>query len=243
MHSANAYLLSVAKIDVGSHLSSDERQALNLRLMNDAKDYYQASLVTLVDGLRSIQSGFFSWATIKLYYSVFYAVRSRLAIAGECIFYDGNHPRFLGSSAAAAVTKLKGNTHQCVLSKFSSLAPYDFFLSQEIAGSAPLMWLEERRVEVNYRQSRFSEPSPSEFLQYAASTDLRQMLASYAAEDVYIHDQEHALVAFPFRLLIDLRSRLLARAVTPLNQAELKFLSEQIRDKAGTIIAMKPLLS
>jgi hypothetical protein len=219
-----------------------ERSALELRLREDAKDYYQSAVVSFVDGLRSIPAGFCSWATVKFYYSAFYSLRSRLALSGECIFYDGTKPRSVSVVPGAVVTALNGTTHKCVLARFASAFPYDSFLSQEIATCKPLEWLVDRREEVNYKQSRFSEPAYSAYLSYAAKTDARKMLSAYLSDDVYIHDPDHALVAFPFRLLVDLRRRLNSLGLDPLVQNEIDFLATQMRDRTGSITALASLL-
>lgn len=238
MHAANQYLSSIGKLAVGSVLSTSERQNLELRLREDAKDYYQAALVSIVDGLRSISDGFFSWATVELYYAVFYSLRSRLALSGECVLYEGHSPRLMTTAAGAVVSKLSGNTHHCVLKHFSRTFPLDFFLSQTIELIEPLVWLEDRRTDVNYRNSRFCEPVPPTFLSYAAATDRRQMLGGYLIDDVYVHDPDHAMVAFPFRLVVDLRSRLTAQGLVPLQQAELEFIQSKMTDRIGRITAM-----
>jgi hypothetical protein len=242
VHSAGAYLNRVGKAVTGAVLSPSERQGLELCLLEDSKDYYQSSLVSFVDGLRSIKVGFYSWATVKLYYSVFYALRARLALSGDCIFYEGTKPRFVNTSAGSSVLKLKGNTHKCVLDRFAEAYPYDLFVSQDIASIPPLDWFMERREEVNYNLPRFSEPDPSLYMTYASSTDLRQMLSSYLNDAIYMHDPDHALVAFPFCLLVDLRLRLLNKGLRPLNQSELEFLTGHMRDNAGTITAASSLL-
>jgi hypothetical protein len=243
VHAANAYLASIGKLSIGSVLDPMERGALELRLNEDAKDYYQSALVSFVDGLRSIPLGFFSWATVKFYYSVFYALRSRLALGGECVFYEGKSPRTISIVPGSVASGLKGTTHKCVLGRFSVAYPFDSFLSQEISAIKPLDWFVNHREEVNYIQSRFSEPISPDYLSYAARTGARQMLSSYLSDDVYIHDPDHAMVAFPFRLLIDLRSRLLNRGLKPLVQSEVNFLATNTRDRNGAITAVASLMA
>jgi hypothetical protein len=242
LHAANDYLNSIGKVGLGSVLAPAERQALELRLREDAKDYYQSSLISLIDGLRSLSAGFFSWGTVKFYYSVFYALRSRLALSGECIFYVDQKPRHISISVTSTASKLKGTTHKCVLDRFATTSSLDFFLSQDIANEPPLNWLVNKREEVNYKLARFSEPVAPSYMAYAATTELRQMLSAYLSDDIYIHDPDHAIVAFPFRLVVDLRARLLNSGITPLLQAELDFIAEHMRDRAGIITAMNSLL-
>lgn len=243
MHRASEYLQSINKTGLGSVLSPIERQLLESCLHDDACSYYQSSLMSFIDALSSIPEGFYSWATVKSYYSVFYALRARLALAGQCVFYDGTKGRLLGTSAASFVSNVNTpSTHKTVLSRFSSLFPNDFFLTQEIDDESPLLWLVGKREEANYKQARFSEPFAPNHLNYAATTDVRQMLNAYLSEDLYVHSKEHAIVAFPFRLLIDLRKRLSNQGLQPLGQSEIDFLSRHIMDRTGVITAANSLL-
>lgn len=242
MHAANSYLSSIGKLASGSILSESERTALGFRLRDDARDYYQSALTSFVDGIRSLSHGFFTWSTVKFYYSVFYALRCRLALSGECIFYDGSKPRYITTASGAKVSSLKGTTHKCVLSRFAASFPNDFFLSQDIGTEKPLQWLMERREEVNYASSRFSEPGSPDFLSFAARTEIRQMLGAYSADNLYVHDPDHAMVAFPFRLIKDLRERLRVSNVEPLVQLETDFLVASTRDRAGIVTALSSLI-
>ena len=112
MHTANQFLGSVGKLAHGSVLTQAERENLRLSLIEDAKNYYQSAAVSLVDSLRSISSGFYSWSAVKLYYSVFYALRARLAAAGECIYYDSGKPRYTTVNPGFHAVKMNGNTHK-----------------------------------------------------------------------------------------------------------------------------------
>ena len=242
MHLAGSYLTSISKGTVGSTLNTTERGQLELCLNGDAKNYYQAAVVSLIDGLRSISVGFFSWSVVKLYYCVFYALRTRLALAGECIFYDSGKPRYLTTSPGFTVKKLSGTTHKCVLDRFSESFPRDFFLSQDIEAMPPLMWLMERREDVNYRIARFTEPISPSYLAFAANNKLRSVLSTYQSDDVYVFDPDHAMVALPFRLMLDLRVRMQRSALNPLLNIEAEFLEGCSRDRAGVIAAISSLL-
>lgn len=76
MHHATAYMQNilsrVGKPDVVSAVISHvQATTLTSHLFQDAQSYYYSSWVTLVDGLRGLHAGFYTWATVKLYYSVF----------------------------------------------------------------------------------------------------------------------------------------------------------------------------
>lgn len=243
MHAANSYLHSIGKMAVGSILTFSERSMLDAALREDAKDYYQAALVSFIDGVRSIPSEFFSWATVKMYYSVFYALRSRLAISGECIFYDQSKPRSINTNAGEVVKCRDGNTHKLVMTIFVQKFPNDFFLSQDIDGKPPLSWLLEMREEVNYKKSRFCEPIPPEHMQSAASEGIRILLSSYKVDTVYVFDPDHAILAFPFRMILDLRSRLSRLGMNPMNNSDLEFLRKHAKDKAGKLASLAEIIN
>jgi hypothetical protein len=59
-------------------------------LEEDAKDYYFSGLLSFVEALRGPPCGLSSWATVKLYYSVFYTLRAILALNEVAIFYPDN---------------------------------------------------------------------------------------------------------------------------------------------------------
>jgi hypothetical protein len=129
------------------------------------------------------------------------------------------------------------------MQEFAAAFPYDFFLSQTIDSEKPLDWLINKREDANYKQGRFSEPLAPSHLVFAATVSLRQMLSAYSSEDIYVHSPEHAIVAFPFRLLIDLRSRLLSQGIRPLGEGELAFVIEHLKDRNGSITAARTLLT
>jgi hypothetical protein len=164
MHSGDSYLQSIGKATNHAVLSATEANILSRELQNDSKGFFQSAAVSFVDAIRSIEAGFPSWATVKLYYTVYYALRARLAVEGDCIFYVGKSPKLLCAHAGATTTNLVGTTHKAVLARFQRAHPSDYFLSQDIGGVDPLEWFIERREETNYRVNRFTEPDAPDYL-------------------------------------------------------------------------------
>ncbi len=243
MHAGSTYLSTIGKAASHAVLSAAEAQSLQLALNGDSNDFFQSGVVSFIDALRSIEKGFFSWATVKLYYSVFYALRSRLALAGDCIFYVAQSPKVVSARAGSVASNLKGTTHKAVLGRFKHNYPGDYFLSQDIAGRSPLDWFIDRREETNYTFSRFCEPNAPSHFEFAKNTNTRKMLSAYCADDLYVFDEQHAMVAFPFKLLRDLRVRLASNNLSPLQVAETEFLRASLRDRAGHLVSIDALLS
>jgi hypothetical protein len=90
--------------------------------------------------------------------------------------------------------------------------------------------------------ARFCEPTIPPHLGFAAQTSRRKMLAAYLSDDVYVFDEEHAIVAFPFKILRDLRSRLGAKGMSPLTTAEIEFLQIASKDQSGRTAGLDSLL-
>jgi hypothetical protein len=224
-------------------LSDAEALALALALQIDAKDYFQCGVISFVDALCSIERGFYSWATVKLYYAVFYALRARLALSGDCIFHVVTKPKVISARAGASTAKLPGNTHKAVLKRFQTIHSSDYFLSQDIAGEDPLDWFVDKREDANYRSARFVEPDIPPYFEFARHTPIRQMLTAYLSDDVYVFDAEHAMIAFPFKLLRSLRASLRVDGLSPLLPSEIDFLKEKLRDRAGDILSAETIVS
>ena len=81
MHHAQAYVINHWRAPyVNRIVTARDEVQLAKCLDADAADYTFSSLVSLADALSGIRQGFFSWSTVKLYYSVFYALRAFLAV-------------------------------------------------------------------------------------------------------------------------------------------------------------------
>ena len=243
MHYADACLQKLEKAKVHAVLSGAEGAKLQTALDLDSGDFFQAGAVSFIDAIRAIDQGFYSWATVKLYYSVFYALRARLAIAGDCIFYVGPTPHHIAAIAGGAATKKSGTTHKVVTSVFNSKYQTDYFLSQEVEGLPSLEWLTNKREDANYRMGRFCEPEvPQHFKAFKQDT-ARKMLTAYSSDSLYTFDADHAMIAYPFALMSDLRKRAALKNISLLLAPELKFLKVASRDLSGEIVALSQILS
>jgi len=99
------FVLEALGISKPSHISScrglTHIEALHLQtlLHRDALDGYYSALVSFADALHGLQANYFSWATVKLYYALFYCLRALLSGAGVCIFYLGSAPALVQAIA------------------------------------------------------------------------------------------------------------------------------------------------
>src|SRR5947209_2706560 len=60
----------------GFVLSAAKAATLRGVLIDDAKDHFFSACMSLFDAIRGLDAGFFTWSTVKCYYSMFYSLRA-----------------------------------------------------------------------------------------------------------------------------------------------------------------------
>lgn len=214
-----------------------EATALEQALKKDAVDFYFSAWVSFMDAIRGTQSQCFTWATVKLYYSVFYALRAALALDKYCIFHVRRSAFSIRATPGSApVPSVDRGTHQTVMNTFSREYPGHFLNSQLIDLKEPLDWLLEMREHANYQQARFAEPESGPEFDRLIAIGIRKALATYISDGspLYVFDPDHAIVAFPLRVLQITGGELLAASVPlGLSSEEIAFLSTLASDRSG----------
>ncbi|WP_186132867.1 hypothetical protein [Burkholderia gladioli] len=219
-------------------LNAAQAVALRHALNRDATDYVYSGVVSIGDAVQAIERALFTWATVKLYYAVFYMTRALLASHGTAIFYDGTKPYSWDSVAGAMAVKKDGPTHKVVLTSFKTVLPTSPLLSQPIGAEPALDWLMKRREEVNYATPRFSEPSAPAHFDLIARTGVRKSVSAYLRDDsfLYAFDPQHAILAFPIEALkMVLKPRPTGGVGITLTENDRKYLAGLYIDKAGPI--------
>ena len=184
-------------------LSAAQATGLRQALATDAADYVYSGAISIGDAVQAIDSARYTWATVKLYYAVFYLARGLLASHGTAIVYDGKKPLSWESAPGTMPTKRNGTTHKAVLSSFVAILPTSPLLSQPIGSAQPLDWLMQRREEVNYKNARFCEPSAPKHFELIAREGVRKSISTYIRDTSYLYtfDLQHAMLAFPIEAL------------------------------------------
>ena len=207
----------------------------------DARNYYYQGAVSLANAVRAVSFGEYSWATVKAYYSVFYFLRSILAIQKWCLFYVGRSPYFIQLRAGNVPIKSEGSTHQSVLKFYGQQFKSARILSNRIGGIDALDWIEEQRNYVNYQSGKFYEPELMDHFRTIATLDLRQMINQYLGDSVpiFAFDQDHAVLAYPILVLREISdmfsgAKLSKQLTAPQQNALQKF----CRDSNGPIQAL-----
>jgi hypothetical protein len=191
--------------------NSDQIQQLREALMEDAQSYLYNGIISFGAAVQSIGTKNYGWAIVKLYYSVFYLARAKLAIGGQAtIVYDNQKPYLLSLSSKDILQQQKGkyagSTHKLIL----HLLP-KYFSNNSLANSQVskdnipvLEWLMKQRECVNYTSARMSDPEPPEILKKIVEDgNISKWLETYKQDPIYVTDEEHICLAYPFLLIDD----------------------------------------
>ncbi|HEY1173330.1 MAG TPA: hypothetical protein VGH19_18315 [Verrucomicrobiae bacterium] len=235
--------VGISKADIRLRVITPvEAVTLERALLEDAVDLYYSAWVSFMDALRGIQSECGTWATVKLYYSAFYTLRSALALGKICAFHVG-HSSFSVKAIAGQTPSscTDRGTHKSVLNTFNREYPGHALVSQQIDLQNALDWLVDKREAANYQQARFSEPEFSPEFDFVNRQGLRKTLGTYLSDTslLYVFDPDHAIVAYPLRALQMIGDQMLAAAIPmALSPEEESFLKSKASDKVGNLTAL-----
>jgi hypothetical protein len=188
-------------------LNSAQATLLNDDLREDSKDLYYKGLLSLLEGLKSIESKLFSWATVKLYYSIYYFLRATLAVNGIALIRNKSLFYLRALTDEKPVKKDGKNyssDHSGTIRYFSELYSSDILLSQTIEGTNTYEWVMHKREQVNYRERRFNEPLHSDFWEYIAEQSIagnfKVILEQYVKDQFLLcFQREHSILAIPIK--------------------------------------------
>lgn len=225
-------------------LSGHHANLLNGHLKNDSVGYLISSLISFGDAISAILNNLWTWSTVKLYYSVFYAIRSYLALESHCIFYKGSKPFGLYVQAGSVPEKLEGPTHKVVLDRFSKLYSHHLLLSQDIDLLSPFSWLMSRREEANYKNARFWEPVTPLHFKKIEEYGIRALTKEYCGKDrnLYLFDKDHAILSFPINAIIETVAQMKNVPLIGVSEEDTRYIKSLLRDKVGPVPELHNLI-
>jgi hypothetical protein len=168
-------------------------------LLAEAGEYFYSASVSLCDGLNGVGGGYYSWATVKLYYAAFYCVSALLARNGICMFHHNSKPRYLRARVGSLPAKANGKgTHQIAWNTFAQEFPHNVLLAP-IDGRESYEWLRTLREQANYTNTAFWEPVVPPHFSWVDGAGVTRCVTAYVADTQfqYAFDKDHAAIAFP----------------------------------------------
>lgn len=197
------------KDDFKSHsLTHLEAQQLSRDVQQDAIDFFYNGILSFAEGIDSIFQKRFSWATVKLYYSIYYLIRSSLAVKGFAILRCKSMYRLkiaAGEKPFNTANRKYNTTHEGTLSHYRAIfCASDRLLSNRIDDLDAYEWMMNAREIVNYRCGSFMEPDCLDIWEFFSECVDDGTLVSELENlenDNYIKcfQEEYAVVAIPIK--------------------------------------------
>lgn len=200
------YIPSLKKKRVGLELNAE---ALRLAMIKDCMFNYNKASISFIEACRDISRNSYSWATVKLYYSIFYAAKSSL-LAHSIYTMRLPQPYRLIIKKGESISHLSmsdhRNDHESALKSFATELAGEYVLSNLVEDMNALEWIKAKRERVNYLRADFVEPDPPEYIseaeRYIGSKGWLSFL-QLSAEDAYVFDKDFAILLIPARIIID----------------------------------------
>lgn len=189
-------------------LSQDDSLDLKQRLADDAKDFLYNGIISLTESLDAICHQRFSWATVKLYYSVYYLLRSRLAAHGVAIVWCNRIYRISAEELQSPVPgkRSQNSTHAGTIMHYEEIfAETDRLLSNMIGDHTVYQWIKQAREIVNYKNVAFAEPGCLNIWRLFSGLAISELVATVLdlQQEEYIKcfQEEYAILGIPLKCL------------------------------------------
>lgn len=193
-------------------LTNDDVFVLSEALKNDALDYFYNGILTFAEGIDSIYENRFSWATVKLYYSIFYLIKASMASKNIGLLRNKSMFRLklrVGEKVYNTNNKKYNTTHEGTISHYKDLfSTSDKLLTNNIENQDAYAWMQNMREIVNYRQVAFKDPGYlpiwDKFFEASQEGTLNTLLQTLQDDDPYTYcfQEEFAIVGIPVKRLI-----------------------------------------
>lgn len=134
----------------------------------DMGTFYYKSVLSFAEGLACVSRKNYTWATIKLYYSTYFGLRSLLLSRNHVLVRANRNLYYFEIKPGAIFLPLTDNTdHGGTIEVYSKIfGSSDFMCIDEIDGKPLLLWLKNCREVVNYKDEEFHDPDVSEYWEY-----------------------------------------------------------------------------
>lgn len=192
-------------------LRNEDIAPLRAALKDDAVDFFNSGLISFSEGIDSIYQQRFSWATVKLYYSIFYMLRASMASKDIALLRSNRLFRLpirVGESPYSTTNKKYSATHEGTISHYKDLfAADDKLLSNLIDDKDAYKWMQDIREIINYRAVTFKDPNYldvwEKFAQAIGDGTIGSLLLTLQNDPdyIYCYQEEYAVVGIPIKCI------------------------------------------
>ena len=134
----------------------------------DMATFYYKAVVSIAEGVACISRKNYTWATIKLYYSVYFGLRASLLSRNYVLVRANRNLYYFEIKPGAVFVPPKDNTdHGGTIEVYENIfGSSDFMCIDEIEGVSLLSWLKNCREIVNYKDEEFHDPDVSQLWEH-----------------------------------------------------------------------------
>ncbi len=180
----------------------------------DAVGFYYNALVSFALGLHSISKKDYSWASVQLYYSVYYSCRAVLGFDKYILIRKGDLFKLKIKDAERTQKSSSRNDHKATIDFYKSIyGQTDYLLSNNIDNVDFYTWIATIREITHYKQNHFKEPDHLNIFDIIVS-DLKsgkmigELLEKFSTNwNLYCFQEEYAAITGPYHLLIDVHQK------------------------------------
>ena len=241
-NNTNQWRQAKSSIVTSKQLSKSEATLFENDLKLDSLDLYFKGLLSLSEAINSINNHLYSWATIKLYYSVFYFLSCSLACYGIALVRRMRELYYVKAKYGELFHRTRDNTdHKGTIFLFQDLFnTTDKLQTNQITGENVYEWLMKRREEVNYKDREFHEPTEPDFWveisRHVKSGKFEDLIETYINDNqfIYCFIDDHACLAMPIKRMQLTKMGLINNVTTNILTNDKKTCIEQLLLKSNT---------
>lgn len=194
----------------GHLLSSVDCAKLCPLIKADAYDYIYSATVSFFNALENIYWQNFSWATVELYYVMYYLFRAKLHF-GNIALFRARRLYYLQIIPGEVIrhSPIKGNnTHEGTITVFKKFFPSDFILRNTVDNIDSVDWIKNNREIVNYRSVDFKDPMYFSYFCKFNKLSLLKRNIKLIIDDpsIFVFQPEFSMVGLPLVLFNEIIS-------------------------------------
>lgn len=190
-------------------LSKQQADALKRLLEDEIAPYYYKALLSYMESISALSNKLFSWATVRLYYSVFYSIKAYLACNSIAILRAERKLFYVKAKENEQIKRCEDTTDHkgTILTLCKLYKNSDMLLSNNIDSIDAYQWMMKKREEVNYRDMDFHDPNAPDFW-----SEINNEIEQYGIKEIvdkmvndnwlYCFQDEYAILGVPTKRII-----------------------------------------
>lgn len=239
----------------GKDINETSVNSLDIPLYRNAKkedilSFYYKALLSFSEGIDAFSRGNYTWATIKLYYSVYFGLRVSLLCRNIVLVRATKHLYKFKIAFGEQYDKPKEMTdHGGTIHTYVDLFQRtDYFCSNPLEGINAYFWLKDCREIVNYKEGEFHDPDTltiwNDIIKDMAQIGLKKTLSLYVKEkDKYCFLPEYAVLAIPLNRILAVAQEVKNEISDKLNDTQRDWVKTILQDNLETEYINKLLLN